>query len=148
MRTFQVNKNISVVCRSEKTSYGFRHLATLIVNGNKQDTAKCCYYNRTWESYEFESVLKKLAEKTQNKALKRFLKTDHTDNSDLKMVSAIAGFGEIFGKTTKEKNDWKARMIKAGLGNQGLEMPEDWDSLSEKDKETRLNGVIEVLKSN
>jgi hypothetical protein len=36
-------------------------------------------------------------------------------------------------------------MIKAGLGNKGLEMPEDWDSLSEEEKERRLNNVIGEL---
>jgi hypothetical protein len=37
-------------------------------------------------------------------------------------------------------------MIKAGLGNKGLEMPEDWDSLSEDEKEKRLNNVIAHMK--
>jgi len=52
----------------------------------------------------------------------------------------------MFGKTQKESNDWKARMLKAGLENKGLIMPEDWDTLSENDKEARLNAVINCLK--
>jgi hypothetical protein len=48
----------------------------------------------------------------------------------------------------KEQNDWKARMLKAGLGNAGLQMPEDWESLDEQTKEARLNAVISVLRNN
>ena len=64
MRVFKINNKISVVCQSESTRYGFRHLATLIYNGYEQETAKACYYNRTWERYTFESVLKRLLSKT------------------------------------------------------------------------------------
>jgi hypothetical protein len=60
MRVFKINKNILVVCRSESTRYGFRHLATLIYNNYERETVKICYYNRTWERFTFESVLQKL----------------------------------------------------------------------------------------
>lgn len=66
----------------------------------------------------------------------------------LKLVAGIARLGEVFGeaKTQKEKNDWKARMLKAGLEKRGLMMPDDWDSLSESEKERRLNGVLEIMR--
>lgn len=67
-------------------------------------------------------------------------------DSDLKRIAMVAKLGDIFGRDQKEKNDWKARMLKAGLENRGLIMPDDWDTLSEEDKETRLNGAIEQLK--
>lgn len=67
-------------------------------------------------------------------------------DSRFKTVAMVAMMGEIFGQTKKEKNDWKARMLKAGLGSSGLEMPEDWDTLSEDEKERRLNGVIKMAK--
>jgi hypothetical protein len=56
----------------------------------------------------------------------------------------VAKMGEIFGQTEKEKNDWKARMLKAGLGGKGLEMPDDWDTLTEKEKKRRLDMVIKM----
>ena len=56
-----------------------------------------------------------------------------------------AQIGEIFGQNKKEKNDWKARMLKAGLG-EGLDMPEDWNSLSEEEKERRLNKMIKFMR--
>ena len=67
------------------------------------------------------------------------------DNS-LKSIAMVAMFGEILGGNQKEKNDWKARMLKAGLDNRGLVIPDDWDSLSEDEKESRLNGAISALK--
>jgi len=57
MRIFTLSKNYSVVCQSEKTRNGFRHVATLLKGGQEIARAKCTYLNRTWECYEFESVL-------------------------------------------------------------------------------------------
>ena len=67
-----------------------------------------------------------------------------TDNS-LKTIAMVAKMGEIFGANQKEKNDWKARMLKAGLESKGLIMPDDWNTLSEDEKEKRLNRAIEQL---
>lgn len=64
----------------------------------------------------------------------------------LKRTAAVAKLGEFFGQTQKEKNDWKARMLKAGLGNSGFEMPADWDELDEETKEARLNAAIDAIK--
>ena len=69
-------------------------------------------------------------------------KTKTEDCSFLKSVSIIASLGDMFCDKQKDSNDWKARMLKAGLTNKGLIMPDDWDSLSEDEKEKRLNCVI------
>lgn len=44
----------------KKTSYGFKHEAELFKNGSFINKAKCTYYNRTWERYEYESVIKEV----------------------------------------------------------------------------------------
>ena len=67
-------------------------------------------------------------------------------SDNLKTISMVAAFGNLLCNTQKEKNDWKARMLKAGLENKGLDMPEDWDQLTEDEKENRLNGAINALK--
>lgn len=59
-----------------------------------------------------------------------------------KSIAMVAKLGDIFGKDEKEKNDWKARMLKAGLESKGLLMPDDWDTLSEETKKARLDAVI------
>lgn len=40
------------------TRTGFKHTSTLYVDGREVATATCYYYNRTWESYEFQRVMK------------------------------------------------------------------------------------------
>jgi hypothetical protein len=60
MRIFNLNNEYNVVCNWQNTRYGFRHIAVLHKNGFEIARAKICYYNRTWECYEFESVLLKV----------------------------------------------------------------------------------------
>jgi len=62
MRIFNLSKEYNVVCNWENTRYGFRHIAVLHKNGFELARAKTCYYNRTWERFEFESVLIKVIE--------------------------------------------------------------------------------------
>ena len=63
MRLFDITKNHQIVCESENTRYGFRHVAHLTYNGVEYTKEKSCYYNRTWEAHEFDSVMLKLADK-------------------------------------------------------------------------------------
>jgi len=156
MKIFKVNKKIQVVCEWKKTRNGFKHTAVLFVSNMEMDNAKCCYLNRTWERYEFESVLKELANKTdalsdkEKKAFLKFIKNQGAVESKkvdamFKNISSAMSVGEIFGQTKKEKNDWKERMLKAGLENKGLIMPENWNELDESEKERRLNGTIKMF---
>lgn len=57
MKIFHINKQYNIVCNSQSTRYGFKHTATLCSNGFQVATAKQCYYNRTWESFEYETVI-------------------------------------------------------------------------------------------
>jgi|SRR3990172_2656287 len=154
---FKINDKITVVARYEKTRNAFRHIADLYINGELVDSAKIPYQNRTWESYDFQSVLQKLIEKTsylsdeEKKKGQQFAK-DYENvnrekvNAEFGQIGRIAMLGEVFGQTQKEKNDWKTRMLKAGLGGKGLEMPEDWDTLDEDTKQKRLDAVIGFMR--
>jgi len=64
MKSFQLNKEYQIVCETKSTRSGFKHEATLLHNGREIDSAKIIYYNRTWESYQYQSVLLKLLDKT------------------------------------------------------------------------------------
>jgi hypothetical protein len=57
MKIFKLDEQYEVVCNWEKTRNGFRHLAVLRSYGREVAKAKACYLNRTWECYEYESVL-------------------------------------------------------------------------------------------
>ncbi len=75
-------------------------------------------------------------------------KSQEKNKSDsmFKTVAMVSAMGDIFGETKKEKNDWKLRMLKAGFENKGLSIPDDWNDLTEDEKETRLNKVIELAR--
>jgi hypothetical protein len=154
MKRFKVNREYEIVCEWKKTRNAFKHEATLLRNGIEKDNTKICYVNRTWESFEFESIVEKLLDKTgiltkrqKNNFLKR-ISDDSRKETDKQfgLIAGIAKLGEIFcAGDKKRENDWKTRMLKAGLENKGLIMPEDWDILDEETKEKRLNGVIKEL---
>ena len=55
---FQGEKN-SIYCKCENTRNGFKHVATMNYNGNTY-VATSYYINRTWEYFEYQSVIKKL----------------------------------------------------------------------------------------
>jgi hypothetical protein len=148
-KTFEMG-DISIECGVQDTRYGFRHLAVLRGNGMRVE-AKACYYNRTWESYTYQSVLRsvlnKAFPKTDIDAYMKGFDDQATGriNQQFGMIAGIAKLGEILCDNQKDKNDWKMRMLKAGLENQGLMIPDDWGLLSEDEKQRRLNGAITAI---
>ena len=64
--TLPNNKTIMFVCWTENTRYGFRHLCHNLDDYGTGYTSKRCYYNRTWERFEYESVLEDAIEKLPN----------------------------------------------------------------------------------
>ena len=154
MRIFTINDQFSVVCNYANTRGGFKHTATLKRDGIEIEEAKCTYLNRTWEAYEFESVLERLLGQTKalSEADRELFKSKIADGfkrddlalDKLSTVAAVMALGNIFSDDQAGANDWKTRMLKAGIPD-GLHMPEDWDQLSEDEKTKRLNGVIAAL---
>lgn len=148
MTIFDVNATTKIVCGRKKTRTAFKHEAVLFVNGREINSVKISYQNRTWERFEFESVVNKLLDITKvlnDSERKEFMHRISGHSTTFQSVAMIAQLGEVFGKSQKEKNDWKERMLKAGLKNKGLIVPDNWSELSESDKEARLNGVIGAL---
>jgi hypothetical protein len=153
MKTFKLNDHMKIVCDCVKTRYGFRHDAKLYEDGRLIDKAKVCYYNRTWESFEYETVLDSLLRKSKlftiaeiNSYRSRWQRGYVAEvNQNFSMIAGLAKMGELLSDDKKEQNDWKKRMLDAGLSGLGLDMPDNWDSLSEDDKERRLNSVITML---
>ena len=60
----------------------------------------------------------------------------------LKMVCAL---GDVMTDKQEEQNDFKKRMLNAGLGDKGLSFPSDWETLTEEEKSLRLNGALEQI---
>jgi hypothetical protein len=68
------------------------------------------------------------------------------DLKPLKTIAMVATLGSLFSDSQKTANDWKTRILRAGLEKKGLEIPADWDTLTEDEKTKRLDGAIECLK--
>lgn len=45
------------ICEWKNTRNGFKHECRLFKNGTFETSATCNYINRTWESYEYQSVM-------------------------------------------------------------------------------------------
>ena len=152
-KTFRLSDRITVDCEAYETRYSWGHKAYLLIDGHQEAYSKYVYQNRTWEAYTFQSILGGIVEKVSNKLIskedkKRYqeiIKNDSfsQDGNPFKATAMVAMMGDIFGKTQKESNDWKARMLKAGIT--GLDIPADWNTLSENDKQARLDGVINIM---
>jgi len=62
--THYTEKNgYSVVCESKSRRGGFKHVATLLLNGREVGSVKALYVNRTWEAYQYDTVRSLLREK-------------------------------------------------------------------------------------
>ena len=56
--TFKINDNeLTFINKSEKTRYGFRHVCILFINDYDMATISHPYYNRTWETYTYQTVM-------------------------------------------------------------------------------------------
>lgn len=53
-----IKGKLIVSCESISTRNGFKHEATVFKDNKIMFKTKINYLNRTWESYEFESVLR------------------------------------------------------------------------------------------
>lgn len=64
------------VCESRNTRSGFAHDCALYYDECEISKASCYYYNRTWECYQYQSVMKcavnKRMDEIENRSLKRF----------------------------------------------------------------------------
>lgn len=142
---FQINDTLSVTCEYKSTRSGFKHTARLYNNGYFVTEVKVCYQNRTWEAFEFDTVLQKLAEKTKRPEISEFVKNRTSDSGTdfLKSVSAIASLGSLLFTDEKDQNKFKANILKTGLN---ADFPDDFESLPEAEKSRRLNGAIQNLR--
>jgi hypothetical protein len=146
-RTFELADGVSVECFSQGTRYGFRHVAVLYKNGWESARSKACYYNRTWESYAYQSVVHAVIGKAfsslQAGVYMRAADAIGARESSgmLRNASFIAALAPLMAQTPKEANDWRKRFISKVPG---IEFPADFDSLPEEEKQRRLDAAIAV----
>jgi hypothetical protein len=145
MKIFKLSNDYEVVCNWVKTRNGFKHTASLCRNGSSICETKVCYLNRTWESFEYETVLKQVIDKYFNakekvKYLKIAQEGGKKENSSmLKTCSMVAAMGELLCDREDDKIDWKKKFL---AKVPGIDFPENFDSLSNEEKQRRLDGAV------
>lgn len=118
-------KKYVFTCYTQNTSYGFRHICcdglsdTTVCAYVKDDIiGKCCYYNRTWENFRYQTVLREGIRKLEvEKAIKDKLVEILVEQKAV----------EVHEKCEKETKEFENL----------------WSSLSEKNKNHIRNGVGE-----
>jgi hypothetical protein len=161
MKSYEFGNGYKVICRSENTRYGFRHLCELTKDCNIIAKTKACYYNRTWECYEFQSVIHSAINaafdnrtRTQQKKGQEInpLVKQYCDEIDARArgieakrfnpVKMVCAFGALLTSTPEEQANWDKRMLSTVPG---VEFPDDFDSLPVEEKQKRLNAALKVL---
>lgn len=88
LKTFTINENeITFVNLSRSTRNGFAHDSELFINGVNRGKNTCHYYNRTWESYRYQSVMRGLVFKLIDERKNR-LKDDYKYSNGIKRLTA------------------------------------------------------------
>ena len=104
-------------CYTQSTSYGFRHICTLGYNNTtecrylKGDIiGRVSYYNRTWERFQYETVLRKGIEnldesKEVKEQLKAILIDKTAQDEHEKCEQEIKAFEALYNQTSQEFKD-------------------------------------------
>lgn len=58
-----INENTKIFCRSFSTRSSWGHIAWCEYKGKVVEQVKVRYYNRTWERYQYETVMLLLVDK-------------------------------------------------------------------------------------
>ncbi len=161
MKTYSFGEGYQVNCRSEKTRYGFRHLCELTKDYNVIAKTKACYYNRTWEAYEFQSVIHQAinaafdnrtrAQQKKGQEINPLIK-QYCDEVDARArgieakkfdpVKMVCAVGALLTDNPEERANWDKRMLST---IPGIDFPDDFDSLPVEEQQRRLDKAKEVL---
>lgn len=122
-------KDYVFTCYGQSTSYGFRHICcegfsnTTECRYVKSDIiAKATYYNRTWESFKYETVLRRgienlNADEDTKAQLKAILIDKKAQDEHEKCEQEVKAFENLWnGLTDKNKEH-----IRNGLGDNGIQ---------------------------
>lgn len=135
-------KEWKFTCYTQNTSYGFRHIATLGYNNTtncsyikKDILAKCCYYNRTWECFRYQTVLREAIEKlSADKQTREELTQILIHQQELDKRAEAEKWVKDFENTYNQLSDKNKEHLKNGLGENLIQ------------NEEQANAVLGVMK--
>lgn len=107
--TFTVNgEPVAIYCNTTHVLTGFLHHAYLCGFGRDFEHSRIKYYNRTWESFNYECVLKAAAaklKKTDREALMLEIET-YSNNEREKYNKLCAAFERNYNALSTEQKDF------------------------------------------
>ena len=149
-----------VICNYQKTRNGFKH--TAVIRDERYNAiceTKCCYLNRTWEAYEFQSVIHQAigiafgaGGRRKNTPDQIALIKQYKDEIDARArgieakrfdpVKMVCAVGALLTDTPEERAKWDKRMLSTVPG---IDFPDDFDQLPAEEKQRRLDAAKGVL---
>ena len=90
MQIFTCKKypELSIVAHTYENSHNWGHKATLLHNGTHElNTYKITYYNRTWEKYQYQSVIKSVLNDYIDYLIKDYINDYKTQNNITRLKS-------------------------------------------------------------
>ena len=128
-------RKFTFTCYGQGTSYGFRHICCEGVSNTDvakyvrdEIIAKATYYNRTWERFEYETVLRKginnLYESEETKAELRAILIDKTAQEEHdRCEREVKAFETLFNGLSEQNKEH----IRNGVGENGIQTEEQAD---------------------
>lgn len=104
------NDEFTFVNNSESTRYGFRHTCVMFINDYHRATIYHPYYNRTWESYTYQTVMIEAVQEVMSEIYENELQ-DYKEKNGIKRLTAAKrkafedGFNNQTYKNLKEAYD-------------------------------------------
>ena len=128
-------KKFTFTCYGQSTSYGFRHICTLGYNNTteckwikRNIVGKACYYNRTWEEFTYQTVLRNGIEnlcepKEVKEELNRILVKREAEKRAEKAEQEVRAFETLWNGLSEANK----QHIRNGVGENGIQSQEQAD---------------------
>lgn len=134
-------KNYTFTCYTQGTSYGFRHICTAGFNNTsvcayikKDIIARCSYYNRTWECFKYQTVLRQAIGKLNvSKDIKERLQLVLIDRKEI----------EEHEKAEKFVKDFES--IYNGLSDRNKEILKNSPMIETQEQAEGVLGVMKMM---
>lgn len=110
MQIFTCKKypEFSIVAYSYENSHNWGHKATLLHNGTHElNKYKITYYNRTWETYRYQSVIKSVLSDYLDYLLNEYVDDYKADNNIKRLKKSIR---DELVKQCKESNEFYQKL--------------------------------------
>ena len=112
------NNEFTFVNDSESTRYGFKHICVMFINDYHMTTIYHSYYNRTWETYTYQTVMLEAIQAVMNEIYESELQ-DYKEKNGIQRLTSLKrkafednfnnqtykGLQEAYGKL-KSENMW------------------------------------------